>query len=497
MYHQSSLTSSRIPVLAVPSRPSNDCCHTNIPTPSRIILRRTRFVHIMTPIHRILSLLMVGLLLSFCHPRHGVMAFSTRTHRWILSPLSTTSSTTGTGTTNTVLLSSPSPNRHSRQNIYETALYQETQRRHAAPTTTTTTTIATTSSTTKTNQPSKYKYFVDTLPSFFQVTPTFSSSSSSSSMGTATIATATSRTKTHKSKLLPMSTGTTSRIIRKRKKQFQKTIRNINSDLLQLVDTITNTITSNVPVPVVPIDRLSDILYTCIIPFWYLLPSLLCFVPIYTLTVWQTIPVTPDVWKLVNMDFIWWYYTHKHHAISVIFTFLASNASFFLAALVLLKQSHPVVVTATTTPKPTKMISPSLSSKAVSSSVTVTAAAMPSSLGYWVLAAGIMSTIFHTVQACGNYRIAEALCYLDHGIAGTAICHFYNRCGTPSLRTILCGIIAFVTLAFPITSIHLPSYTTLHSIWHTLAAATAVLWAYDATHAISPQPPPPQQPLVE
>ena len=142
--------------------------------------------------------------------------------------------------------------------------------------------------------------------------------------------------------------------------------------------------------------------------------------------------------------------------------------------------------------------SSSLSSSTVSSTAAAAAAilnrdkAMPSSLGYWVLAAGIMSTIFHTVQACGNYRIAEALCYLDHGIAGTAICHFYNRCGTPSLRTILCGIIAFITLAFPITSIHLPSYTTLHSLWHTLAAVTAVLWAYDATHSSSPK-----QPLVE
>jgi hypothetical protein len=221
-------------------------------------------------------------------------------------------------------------------------------------------------------------------------------------------------------------------------------------------------------------------IYTFIIPFWYLLPSLLCLVPVYTLTVWQTIPVTPDVWKLVNMDFIWWYYTQKHHAISVIFTFLASNASFFIAALYLLKQSGASKTDFSTAAQ--------MTAADTAAAVLNRSKQMPSSLGYWVLAAGVMSTIFHTVQACGNYRIAEALCYLDHGIAGTAICHFYNRCGMPSLRTIVSGIVAFIILAFPITSIHLPSYTTLHSLWHTLAAITAVVWANDATQYSYPSP---------
>jgi hypothetical protein len=445
----SSLISSR----RQPTRWNAFCTTTN----STTILKRTRAVCIMSN----MPIVLIGLLL-WCSSHHshtmtityGVMAFST--NRWISPPLSTAKGTVS-------LLLSPSV--PSSRNMYDTALHQETRRRHATTTTTTTLAMGTTSTTTSAASTSRMKKHVATSPS-----------------------------KTLK--FIPVTT-TTSRLLRRRQKQIQKTIRNMNSDLLQLIDSITNTVTTNVPALL--FDRIYDILYTCIIPFWYLLPSILCFVPIYTLTVWQTIPVTPDVWKLVNMDFIWWYYTHKPHAISVIFTFLASNASFFMAALFLLKQSNPVVTTIT--PQQIQKTSSSTSSTVSSTATAIAAAtavlnrgkAIPSSLGYWVLAAGIMSTIFHTVQACGNYRIAEALCYLDHGIAGTAICHFYNRCGTPSLRTILCGIIAFITLAFPITSIHLPSYTTLHSLWHTLAAATAVLWAYDATHAPSSK----QKPLVE
>lgn len=468
----------------IPSRRQQTRWNAFCPTAnSTTTLKRTRVVCIMST----MQIVLMGLLLwcSGHHPHtmtitYGVMAFAT--NRCITPPWSTTK-----GTVSLLSPALPSP-----RNMYDTALHQETRRRHA-------TTTTTTSATTNKNQRFKYTtYLVDTLPSLFLQPAT-------SSMGTstATSAASASRSKKHvvttpskKLKFIPMTT--TSRLLRTRQKQIQKTVRNMNSDLLQLIDSITNTITTNVPALL--FDRICDVLYTCIIPFWYLLPSILCFVPIYTLTVWQTIPVTPDVWKLVNMDFIWWYYTHKPHAISVIFTFLASNASFFMAALFLLKQSYPAVTTVT--PKQIQKTSSSTSSSTVSSTAATIAAAtavlnrgknIPSSLGYWVLAAGIMSTIFHTVQACGNYRIAEALCYLDHGIAGTAICHFYNRCGTPSLRTILCGIIAFITLAFPITAIHLPSYTTLHSLWHTLAAATAVLWAYDATHTPSPK----QKPLVE
>ena len=51
----------------------------------------------------------------------------------------------------------------------------------------------------------------------------------------------------------------------KKDRQFQRTIQYTNADRLQLIDTITNSITSSVPI--VPMDQLSDTLYTCIIPF--------------------------------------------------------------------------------------------------------------------------------------------------------------------------------------------------------------------------------------
>jgi hypothetical protein len=236
------------------------------------------------------------------------------------------------------------------------------------------------------------------------------------------------------------------------------------------------------------LDRFYSIIYTSMINFWYLLPSILCFVPLYTILVWQTTPVTPDVWKLVNMDFVW----RAQHAISIIFAFLASNTSFFIAAIYLLQhsddtnisKSRRIIQNNDTINNNTDQnnIDPIKQQPSSSSSLSSPSIKLPATLGYWVLSAGIVSTLFHTVQAIGNYRIAEALCYIDHGIAGTAICHFYYKCGRPSFRTILCGMIGLCTLAFPITLIYLPLYTFLHSLWHILAAFTAVLWAKDSHH---------------
>lgn len=226
---------------------------------------------------------------------------------------------------------------------------------------------------------------------------------------------------------------------------------------------------------------LSEIICTSIMNFWYLLPSLLCFVPFYTLLAYQTMPVTPTIWKLVNMDFIWC----AQHAVSIVIAFLASNATFFIAALYLLQQSGtiPSITTMNVrTSNDTQSSMLSLSSHDERKHSRNSRRRLPAALGYWVLSAGIMSTIFHSVQALGNYRIAEALCYMDHGVAGTAICYFYYTCGRPSIRTLLCGILGLITLAYPADSIlHISAYTLLHSMWHTFAALTAVLWANDSS----------------
>lgn len=196
--------------------------------------------------------------------------------------------------------------------------------------------------------------------------------------------------------------------------------------------------------------------------YGWALPSLLCAVPVYTYAVWRSLPTTPAVWKLVNVDFV-----HSHgQAASILSAFLASNLSYLMAAAYLWRES---------------------SSSTVSSTISSTISSSPvprRALGGWLLAAGITSTVFHTVQAYGDFRLAEALCYFDHGIAGTAILYFWSTCGRPSLRTWGLGSAGLLALAFP-SRLCPPLYTWLHSLWHLLSALSAVVWVRDALPAFT------------
>ena len=166
--------------------------------------------------------------------------------------------------------------------------------------------------------------------------------------------------------------------------------------------------------------------------FWWLLPLLsMCLVPLYTVTVFQAFPETPHFWKLVSMD----------HVLSAwIAPFLASNATYYMAAARLFSTQQQ----------------------------------NRNSLATWMLAAGTVSTIFHTVQSLGSYRLAELLCYLDHGVAGTAMLYFWHECGAPSRRTWALGSAGLACLACPGAL-----YPALHSLWHALSAMTAVVWVHD------------------
>jgi hypothetical protein len=97
-----------------------------------------------------------------------------------------------------------------------------------------------------------------------------------------------------------------------------------------------------------------------------------------------------------------------------------------------------------------------------------------SMLGVWIITAGLISTIFHYVQALGSYQLAIDLCFLDHAVAGSATLYFLDTCGIPSRMALLIGAVALVTLV--ITS---PGYAFLHSSWHYLSAVTATRWALD------------------
>ena len=98
-------------------------------------------------------------------------------------------------------------------------------------------------------------------------------------------------------------------------------------------------------------------------------------------------------------------------------------------------------------------------------------------LGIWVLACGLISTIFHSVQALGSFAVANALCYVDHAFAISAAFYFLKTCGMPSRRTLTIGVISLITLA-----VTYPGYAWLHSTWHYLSALTATKWAVEGSN---------------
>jgi hypothetical protein len=62
-------------------------------------------------------------------------------------------------------------------------------------------------------------------------------------------------------------------------------------------------------------------------------------------------------------------------------------------------------------------------------------------LGVWILAAGLVMTLFHTVQGLAAFRVAESLCYLDpNGVAVPVGLHYFDTLGLPSRRVLLHGL---------------------------------------------------------
>lgn len=178
--------------------------------------------------------------------------------------------------------------------------------------------------------------------------------------------------------------------------------------------------------------------------WWWALPMGLAFVPVYSSLVLKVLPSMPHWWPLTKMDQLF-----SNPSYGVIATvFLSSNLFYFASGLYLLKRF-------------------SRKSNAMQGYQM---------LGGLVLAAGVVSTIFHYFQALGSFRIAEALCYIDHAVAVTSILSFWNRCGRPGVCTTVIGLAGIATLVIT-DPLHIYPY--LHSTWHGLSAAAAILWAHD------------------
>ena len=201
---------------------------------------------------------------------------------------------------------------------------------------------------------------------------------------------------------------------------------------------------------------------------WWTLPLTLCFVPPISLLAWQQHALTPSWWKMTTMDYIW---QQSCPAAAIVGIFLVSNICYFLAGASLLMQFPPQKVAVDVD---NNFESSSLSSSSTTLTQQQWQFCRYSGLGLWVLAAGLMSTIFHSAQALCHNLLAEALCYLDHGIAGASVFYFWHVCGHPrTWNTLVCGVTGLVLLCYN----SIPGYAWLHSAWHVFSAAAALMWA--------------------
>jgi hypothetical protein len=210
--------------------------------------------------------------------------------------------------------------------------------------------------------------------------------------------------------------------------------------------------TLSFPAWTVALSSLSENLSMSVRKYWWLSPMVLAIIPVYHAVVNGVCVAMPEWWSVVEMHHI----AASDSAPWVIGHFLGSNISYFMSGCFLMLKRFPLLRWRT---------------KGRGIKIRVTKFSL---LGAWICLAGLVSTIFHSVQALGSYPLAQSLCYVDHAVAFSSFCYFLDTCGFPSKRVLSIGSASLVTLA--VTS---PGYTFLHSTWHYLSAATATLWALE------------------
>jgi hypothetical protein len=233
---------------------------------------------------------------------------------------------------------------------------------------------------------------------------------------------------------------------------------------------------------------------------WWASPMFACLIPVYHALVLQQNPSMPHWWRVFPMDHLW----ASPDAIAIVGFFLLSNLAYFLSAAYLIAMFPPVLASASTAATTsTGAGAAGAAAAAVEESEAKTGRLQTmlslrptrhTGLGLWVATAGAVSTLFHSFQALGDYGIAEGLCYIDHGVALTAIFYFWRVLGRPSPATCYVSVAGLITLVLT----H-PGYAYLHSTWHFLSATAAILWATQSPGQQQQQqedPNPRAQPLV-
>ena len=195
-------------------------------------------------------------------------------------------------------------------------------------------------------------------------------------------------------------------------------------------------------------------------------PMVLAIVPPYCAITKGTCAAMPEWWSVVNMEHI----ARAENSHWIIGPFLASNISYFVSGAYLMNRFRLF----RNAPTGSMQIKPNRFAM----------------LGVWVSLAGLISTIFHSVQALGPHALAESLCYFDHAVALSAILYFVDTCGLPSKSVSFIGALAIATLV-----ITTPGYAWLHSTWHYLSAVAATRWALEGYQSRRPEEPENSEPL--
>eukprot|EP00529_Nitzschia_sp_RCC80_P024072 CAMPEP_0113488718 /NCGR_PEP_ID=MMETSP0014_2-20120614/26161_1 /TAXON_ID=2857 /ORGANISM="Nitzschia sp." /LENGTH=447 /DNA_ID=CAMNT_0000382439 /DNA_START=180 /DNA_END=1523 /DNA_ORIENTATION=- /assembly_acc=CAM_ASM_000159 len=237
--------------------------------------------------------------------------------------------------------------------------------------------------------------------------------------------------------------------------------------------------------------------------YWWTSPMVLLLVPLYSYIFLQSHASMPSWWSVTNMDHIYHTTTTAAAATAaagssspsllsstfvLLGTFLGSNIAYFISSIYLairfgmisLKKNKNDTNDVDFNFDVAQQDRHGQNQHKTNLPVAVHVQWPPvvpnfAFLALWIGTAGVVSTIFHSVQAFNGSRgFAETLCYVDHAVAITAGLYFWKTCGRPTTTVALIGALSLVTLV--VTE---PAYELLHSSWHLLSAITATRWALD------------------
>lgn len=183
---------------------------------------------------------------------------------------------------------------------------------------------------------------------------------------------------------------------------------------------------------------------------WWCFPMLLILVPFICILNGSCAQM-PSWWAMSNLKYL----QSTKVGTLICIGFLSSNVFYFLSGLYLLNK------------KPLRRNMDRRRS-------VVDTNGFDPMLGWLTLCCGGMSLIYHSFQAVGPINVAQSLCFVDHGLAISSACCFLDRCGFPSVKTWIIGLLSLSLLV-----ISGDVYPIVHSLWHLGSAGASISWAAD------------------